>query len=251
VAQPRRASDDLDRIRSVAPVVAVVAAYGQLLKPDLLEVPAKGFVNVHFSVLPRWRGASPVIRAILAGDEATGVSIMQVDEGMDTGPVFAVAETPIRPEETGGVLTARLAGLGARLLADTLPGIVDGSVPGEPQSDDGATAAAKVRTEEAFVDPARHGTDALLRAIRAFNPKPGAWGIVDGERIKLWSAAPADVPDTDPGTASLVERIVVLGTRDGALVLDAVQPAGKGPMPAVDWMRGRRGEPARFESPTR
>ncbi|MBU1226265.1 MAG: methionyl-tRNA formyltransferase, partial [Actinobacteria bacterium] len=115
VAQPERASADPDAIRAFAPDVAVVAAYGQLLKPALLEVPVRGFVNVHYSLLPRWRGASPVVRAILAGDETTGVSIMQIDEGLDTGPVFAAEQTPILPGETGGGLTARLADLGARL----------------------------------------------------------------------------------------------------------------------------------------
>ena len=107
VAQPRRASEDLETVRACAPDVAVVAAYGQLLKPALLEVPPAGFVNVHFSMLPRWRGASPVVRALLAGDETTGVSIMQIDEGLDTGPVFATAETPVRTSETAGALTAR------------------------------------------------------------------------------------------------------------------------------------------------
>lgn len=247
VAQPDRASADPGAIRSLAPDVAVVAAYGQLLKPALLEVPARGFVNVHFSLLPRWRGASPVVRAILAGDEATGVSIMRLDEGLDTGPVYATAATPIRAADTGGTLTARLAALGARLLADTLPGIVEGSCTAAAQDDAAATAAGKVHTAEAFVDPVHHSARAVLRAVRAFAPKPGAWGAVGGQRVKLMAAAPADA-GPEPGVAELRGADVVLGTRDGAVALRIVQPSGKGPMAAADWMRGRRGEPARFET---
>jgi methionyl-tRNA formyltransferase len=251
VVQPRRASQDLETVRAASADVAVVAAYGQLLSPALLEIPPAGFVNVHFSLLPRWRGASPVVRAILAGDGRTGVSIMQIDEGLDTGPVYARAETAIGAGETAGELTARLAALGARLLADALPGIVAGSAVPSPQDDAAATAAAKVRTEEAFVDPRHHTSDAVLRAIRAFNPRPGAWGRVDGERIKLWEATPAEGPAPVPGTAEPAGGEVRLGTGDGAVVLERVQPSGKAPMAAGDWMRGRRGAPAVFESATR
>jgi len=250
VSQPLRASDDTAAIAALAPDVAVVAAYGQLLKPSLLEVPARGFVNVHYSLLPRWRGASPVVRAILAGDETTGVSIMQIDPGLDTGPVFATAGTPIRSHESGGELTARLAAMGARLLVETLLGIVEGTLEAEPQDDALATAAAKVRTDEAFVDPTRHTTTAVLRAIRAFAPKPGAWGLVDGERIKLRSASPVDAVQA-AGVAGVHEGNVILGAADGAVVLGDVQPAGRGALTAIEWMRGRRDEPATFESATR
>jgi methionyl-tRNA formyltransferase len=248
VAQPIRASADPGSIAALTPDVAVVAAYGQLLKPDLLEVPRCGFVNVHFSILPRWRGGSPVVRAILAGDETTGVSIMRIDEGLDTGPVYAIEETPIGASETGGTLTARLAALGARLLADTLPGIVDGTLPAEPQDDALATAAGKVETTEAFVDPARHTTGAVLRAVRAFAPKPGAWAMSGGSRIKLLAAAPTSPGDEGavPGEAVLAGEAVVVGTRDGSIRLVTVQPAGKPPMRAGDWLRGRQGE-VRFE----
>lgn len=246
VSQPRRASDDLGTVREAGPDVAVVAAYGQLLRPALLAVPPAGFVNVHFSLLPRWRGASPVVRAILAGDRQTGVSIMQIDEGLDTGAVFAAAPAPIRPGETAGALTARLAALGARLLADTLPGVLDGSVAAVPQDDGAATAAAKVRNEEAFVDPVHHSAAAVLRAVRAFNPKPGAWAMVEGARCKVWEAAPSDEA-AEPGTAEVRDGSVILGTRDGAVALVRVQPEGRAAMSAADWMRGRRGAPARFD----
>ncbi len=251
VTQPERASDDRLALLDLRPDVAVVAAYGQLLKPELLACTRHGFVNVHFSLLPRWRGASPVVRAILAGDSQTGVSIMQIDEGMDTGPVFAAVETAIGDGETGGRLTGRLAGLGARLLAETLPGIVDGSLQGVPQDDATATAAAKVRTEEAFIDPVHHSALAVERAVRAFSPKPGAWGIVEGERIKVWEVWGDPAEDRQPGVAVLEGSGVLLGTRDGTVALGIVQPPGKARMGATDWMRGRHGAPARFESATR
>lgn len=250
VAQPERASADPDAVRRLQPEIAVVAAYGQLLRPALLAVPARGFVNVHFSLLPRWRGASPVVRAILAGDETTGVSLMKVDEGLDTGPVYARAATTIRPGETGGRLTGRLAALGAGLLADALPGVLDGTLAATAQDEGGATAAAKVRTEEAFLDPSRHSTDSVLRAVRAFNPKPGAWGVVEGERIKVWSAAASTRPGPDPGVAALVGDEVILGTGDGWVSLGSVQPSGRNAMPAGAWMRGRRHRAARFGNPS-
>lgn len=251
VDQPVRASEDHRAISDLQPDVAVVAAYGQLLKPELLASTRCGFVNVHFSLLPRWRGASPVVRAILAGDSHTGVSIMQIEEGLDTGPVFATVETAIGDWDTGGVLTGRLAGLGGRLLAETLPGIVDGSLQAAPQDDERATAAAKVRTDEAFIDPVHHSAVAVVRAVRAFSPKPGAWGVVEGERIKVWEAWGDPAEDREPGVAVLEESRVILGTRKGSVALESVQPPGKARMGAGDWMRGRRGEPVRFESATR
>lgn len=245
VVQPERAADVLDVVRATAPDVAVVVAYGQLLKPSLLEIPRRGFVNVHFSLLPRWRGASPVVRTILAGDEETGVTLMQVDAGLDTGPVLAVESTPLRPAETAGELTARLAAMGAAVLADRLEAIVGGEVDPVPQREEAATAAAKVQVTEAYVDPRRHSAEAVLRAVRAFDPRPGAWSTVEGSRIKLWRAAPAGEP-VEPGSAELRERRVLLGTPDGSVELLEVQPAGRARMAAVDWMRGRRGVSARF-----
>jgi len=231
--------------------VAVVAAYGQLLRPELLASTRCGFVNVHFSLLPRWRGASPVVRAILAGDSHTGVSIMQIDAGLDTGPVYATVETAIEDRDTGGILTGRLAGLGARLLAESLPGIIDGSLEAAPQDDERATAAAKVKTDEAFIDPVHHSAIAVVRAVRAFSPKPGAWGVVEGERTKVWEARLESDEDGEPGVAVLVGSRVILGTRRGSVALESVQPPGKARMGAGDWMRGRRGAAARFESATR
>jgi methionyl-tRNA formyltransferase len=246
VLQPERALETADAVAALRPDVAVVAAFGQLLPPELLEIPRRGFVNVHFSLLPRWRGASPVVRAILAGDEETGVTIMRVDEGLDTGPALAQLATPIGGAETAGELTARLAGVGAQLLTETLPEYMQGGLEPVAQDDSGATAAAKVRVEEAFVDPGRHGSEAVLRAVRGFNPRPGAWSMVDGARLKVWRAREAPTGDIEAGMAVVRDDAVLLGTRDGAVELIEVQPEGRARMAARDWMLGRRGEPARF-----
>lgn len=249
VSQPGRAAHDLERLRLLAADVAVVVAYGQILPRELLEVPRCGFVNVHFSLLPRWRGASPVVRAILAGDELTGVTLMQLDAGMDTGPVLAMHPTSVGPEETAGELTARLADMGAELLAAHLPAYVAGELAPRPQPDTGATAAARVRVEEAFVDPTRHRREAVVRAVRAFDPKPGAWTELDGVRLKLWGARAVGIPGPEPGRLEAVEGKVLLGVPDGAVELIEVQPEGRRRMSAGEWMRGRRLQPARFTPP--
>lgn len=249
VSQPVRARDDVDRLRALAPDVAVVVAYGQILPPEVLAVPRKGFVNVHFSLLPRWRGASPVVRAILAGDAITGVTLMQLDEGMDTGPVLAAAPTRIGAEESAGELTTRLAAMGAGILVEHLPAYLGGALTPRPQPEEGATAASRVRVEEAFVDPARHRAGAVLRAVRAFDPKPGAWTHLDGARLKLWRARAAAGPGPEPGVAAAAGRAVLLGAADGPVELVEVQPEGRGRMTAADWMRGRRLQPARFTPP--
>ncbi len=249
VAQPERAVHDLARLRSLAPAVAVVVAYGQLLPPALLAVPAAGFLNVHFSLLPRWRGASPVVRTLLAGDPITGVTLMVLDEGMDTGPVIAVEPTAVEPGETAGELTTRLAALGAAMLSRHLAAYLAGDMALRPQPAEGATAAARVRVEEAFVDPTRHRAEAVLRAVRAFDPKPGAWTLFDGVRVKLWRARPAVGPGLEPGVAAVSGEAVLLGAGDGPVELLEVQPAGRDRMEAVAWMRGRRQQPARFTPP--
>jgi methionyl-tRNA formyltransferase len=249
LAQPQRAGDLIDEIGSRRPDVALVVAFGQLIPGDLLEIPATGFVNVHFSLLPRWRGASPVVRAILAGDERTGVTLMRMDQTLDTGPVYARTETPIRPGETAGALTARLAAMGAAMVSEHMEAIVAGRLEAAPQQAEGATAARTIRVEEAFVDPGRHGVVAVERAVRAFDPSPGAWTTVEGRRLKLWRVRPSDAPAPEPGTAVAVGERVVVGTPDGALELLEVQPEGRARMSGADWMRGRRGAPARLEPP--
>ncbi|HSM02656.1 MAG TPA: methionyl-tRNA formyltransferase [Acidimicrobiia bacterium] len=245
VLQPDRPAEVLDQIEPLD--VVVLAAYGLLIPASLLNAPEFGFLNIHYSLLPRWRGASPVVRAILAGDETTGVSLIQMDEGLDTGPIFATSATPIDPEETAGELTTRLAGLGGDLVATAVPRVVGGDLRAEPQDDALATAAAKVEVEEAFLDPRRHTATAVHRAIRAFNPKPGAWGVVDGGRIKIWRAVASEV-SAESGMAVVADGTVILGCTDGAVELKTVQPSGRAAMDATAWMNGRRGEPAVFAS---
>ena len=224
--------------------MAVVAAYGRLISVEVLEVPPHGFVNVHYSLLPRWRGASPVVRAILAGDAETGVSLMKMDAGLDTGPVIATEVVPISSDNDTGILTDELAATGGRLLVAELPRYLAGEISPVHQDDAMATAATKVTTEEAHIDPTRHSAEAVDRAVRAFNPKPGAWCLVDGERFKIWQANPTQDVDSTPGEVGLADGRVILGSRTGPVELIEVQPAGKPVMPATAWMNGRRGEQA-------
>jgi len=244
VAQPASASELVDVVRTASPDVAVVAAYGRLISVEALEVPPYGFVNVHYSLLPRWRGASPVVRAILAGDAETGVSLMKMDAGLDTGPVIATEVVPITSDDDTGILSDELAATGGRLLVAELPRYLAGEISPVQQDDTMATAATKVTTEEAHIDPTRHSAEAVDRAVRAFNPKPGAWCLVDGERFKIWKANPTQDVDSTPGEAGLADGRVILGSRTGPIELIEVQPAGKQAMPATAWMNGRRGEPA-------
>ncbi len=243
VAQPRRAGDVTDRLTALDVDVAVVVAYGQLLPPGLLAVPAHGFVNVHFSVLPRWRGAAPVARAILAGDRITGVSLMVLDEGLDTGPVLVSEETPIGAEETAGALTARLAALGAALLGDYLGAYVAGNLVAVPQDGSSATVASKLEGAEAQLDRSMDGPE-VLRRVRAFHPRPGAWVETDAGRIKVLRARPTSDAGLRPGHIEATGGVAVLTTGAGSVELVEVQPAGKPPMAGRDWMNGRRNEPA-------
>jgi methionyl-tRNA formyltransferase len=212
--------------------VAVVAAYGLLLPRAILTAPRHGCLNIHASLLPRWRGAAPIQRAILAGDAETGVTIMRMERGLDTGPMLAAATTPVA-DKTAGALTEELAHLGAGLMVDVLARLPD--VPETPQPAEGVTHAPKIDKAEARLDwqqPAQH----LARLVRAMQPAPGAWFPAAGRRVKLLAAAaiPAEGP---PGTL-LPGATVACGS--GALRLVTVQPEGKGPMPGADWLRGVR-----------
>ncbi len=242
VAQP----DDDESLRTAVAAtesdIAVVVAYGRILRKETLATTRVGFVNVHFSVLPRWRGASPVEHAILYGDEETGVSLMRLDEGLDTGPVIAIRKAEIVPSDTGGSLTARLSALGASLLVDALPSFMTGALVPAAQIDAGTTYAPRLTPFDAQLDPQRSATE-LERAIRAFHPRPGAWLSVDDTRLKVLGAGSAEAI-LPPGRIELVGDEVLLGTGEGALRLDSVQPAGKGVQRARSWMHGRRGEPA-------
>ena len=228
--------------------VAVVAAYGRIVPGPVLTIPSAGFLNVHFSLLPRWRGASPVTRSILAGDPETGVTLMKMDEGLDTGPMLTARTIPIRSTDTTGTLTARLAGVGAEMVSTFLDDYVAGRLHAIPQDGAAATAAGKVSVDEAFIDPVRHSATSVERAIRAFNPKPGAWGVVDGKRLKVLAAV-GDDRSVPPGTARLLDGDVVLGAQGGSLQLITVQPEGRPARDAASWMNGRRRADAAFERP--
>lgn len=231
VRTPERAKEVADELGALGVELGVVVAFGQLLPQSLLDIPPHGFINLHFSLLPRWRGAAPVERALLAGDRETGVDIMALEAGLDTGPVFATRVVPIRDDDTAGTLHARLVDEGTRLLVETLPNI-PGAVPtaqtGEP------TYAEKLTTEEFRLDPQRPASE-LARLVRAGNPRPGAWMRVNGTRVKVWSAHPEThgVP-----LGHFIEGC--LGTADGSLALDEVQPEGKRRMPVDAWLAGMR-----------
>jgi methionyl-tRNA formyltransferase len=237
VRTPARARETLDEVRALRADLGVVVAFGQLLPEPLLEAVDDVFVNLHFSLLPRWRGAAPVERAILAGDAETGVCLMRVDRELDAGPVYASARTPIRPDDTAGTLRERLVAIGTELLVAHVP-LVATTVP-TPQSGT-PTYADKLTVDEFRLDPADDAT-ALERRVRAGNPRPGAWCTVRGRRVKVWRAH-AGPPATSTVAVGAVGPDGVLGTAGGSLVLDEVQPEGKRPMTGGAWRAGLRGD---------
>ena len=240
VLQPERARDPElhDRLKSLAPDVATVVAYGSILPVPLLEIPPKGFVNVHFSLLPLYRGAAPVQRALMDGRDETGVSIMVLTQGMDEGPVLAQRSTQVVDDDTAGSIGTRLATEGADLLVETLPPYLSGELQPVPQVDQEATYAPKVTTEEARIDWSRAATE-LRNHVRGLNPLPGAWTTLDGERLKVWSAAASDRSDLAPGQL-VVEGGLTVGTGDGALELTEVQMRGRRRMDGAELARGLR-----------
>lgn len=240
VHQPRDQTDLLSLFTRYELDVAVVVAYGRLLKPAVLDSTAHGFVNVHFSLLPRWRGAAPVERAILAGDEYTGVSLMVLDEGMDTGPVFAAVETPINEYESAGQVTGRLASLGADMLRDHLDAYVHGRLRPARQMKTGATSAPRLTTAQAHLDIALSPTQ-FARMVRAFNPRPGAWVHAEGHRIKIFEVGPA-TNTLEPGSIEIINGRAILGLEAGSVELVELQPAGKPSLSGRQWANGRHGK---------
>jgi len=240
VVQPKRLRGGAEsaRLREIAPDVVAVVAYGMILPPDVLEVPRLGCVNVHFSLLPRWRGAAPVERAILAGDAETGVTTMLMDEGLDTGPMLMREVTAIAADDTTGTLTERLAVRGAALLVATLDALDAAGIEPVPQPPDGATIAPKVEVSEAGLDFSEPAL-ALERRVRAFDPQPGAFTSLDGKRLKVWRASVVS-GQGNPGTVVNVgpEGIDVQTAQD-RLRLEIVQPEGKRRMAANEFVRGR------------
>ncbi|MFF8603444.1 methionyl-tRNA formyltransferase [Streptomyces sp. NPDC015232] len=242
VLKPERPRDEafLARLREIAPDCCPVVAYGALLPRVALDVPAHGWVNLHFSLLPAWRGAAPVQHAIMAGDQVTGASTFQIEEGLDSGPVYGVVTEEVRPTDTSGDLLTRLAFAGAGLLAATMDGIEDGTLKAVPQPAEGITLAPKIQVEDARVDFAAPALR-VDRVVRGCTPAPGAWTLFRGERLKLIQVALLpDRTDLAPGELAVAKNNVYVGTGSHAVELLWVQPQGKKPMKAADWARGVR-----------
>jgi methionyl-tRNA formyltransferase len=244
VLNPAKAGDPefLAELADLRVEACAVVAYGALLPPPALELPPRGWVNLHFSLLPAWRGAAPVQHAILHGDDVTGASTFRIEQGLDTGPVYGVVTESIRPTDTAGELLERLSYSGAGLLVATMDGIADGSLVPRPQPPEGVSMAGKITVDDARVDwavPARR----VDRVIRACTPAPGAWTTFRGDRVKLGPVRPLDSDDLAPGELRVDKASVIAGTATTAVGLGTVQPPGKRPMPAADWARGARPQP--------
>jgi methionyl-tRNA formyltransferase len=225
--------------------LGVVVAFGMIIKPGALSIPAHGMLNVHFSLLPRWRGAAPVARALMVGDPMSGVTIIRLDEGLDTGPVLTAQAVDIGKEETAGELTGRLSALGAGLLKSVLPGYLKGDLVPVAQVDEGATYASKLTAADRPVRPTMSRLEAIDR-IRALSPSPAATIDIDGEAHKILRAR-SHVHHLEPGALELVAEIPVIGVADGAVELVDIQPPGKRAMAGAAWGRGRHGRAGSFE----
>jgi methionyl-tRNA formyltransferase len=247
VLTPARPREEgfLTRLKEISPDCVPVVAYGALVPPAALEIPRYGWINLHFSLLPAWRGAAPVQYAVLHGDEVTGAAVFQLEAGLDTGPLFGTLVESIGPRDTSGDLLARLAVSGAGLLVSVLDAIEDGTARAVPQPADGISLAPKLSVEDAEVrwhEPAF----AVDRRIRACTPAPGAWSTFRGERVKLGpvtvavDAAVLGAPAVPPGQIVVEKRRVLVGTATGPVELGEVRAAGKKPMNAGDWARGAR-----------
>ncbi|MBA3618510.1 MAG: methionyl-tRNA formyltransferase [Acidothermales bacterium] len=251
VLTPTRLRDPafLDQLRALAPDCCPVVAYGALVPPTALAVPAHGWVNLHFSLLPAWRGAAPVQHAVLAGDEVTGATTFRLAEGLDTGPVYGVLTEPVLPTDTSGDLLDRLALAGARLLLATVDGIAEGRLAAVPQPSDGVTSSPKLTADDARIDwtaPAAR----VDRLVRACTPQPGAWTTFRGQRVKLGPVTPAPegASSLPPGQLAPTRSVVLVGTATAPVALGDVQPPGKRRMPAADWVNGARPSPGeRFD----
>jgi len=239
-----REPEFLARLAEIAPDCCPVVAYGALLPKAALEVPRIGWVNLHFSLLPAWRGAAPVQHAVLAGDEVTGASAFLLEEGLDSGPVYGTVTEQVRFDDTSGRLLERLSRSGARLLVATMDGIENGQLEPRPQPADGVSLAPKISVEDARVEwtaPALR----VDRLVRGCTPAPGAWTLFRGERLKLGPVRLAvGRSELGPGEILVAKNTVRVGTGSHEVELGEVQPQGKKLMPAADWARGSRLAPA-------
>jgi methionyl-tRNA formyltransferase len=240
ILKPAKPSDPdfLARMREIAPDCCPVVAYGGLLPQAALDIPQHGWINLHFSVLPAWRGAAPVQHSIISGDDVTGASTFRIVKALDAGPVYGVLTEPIGPEDTSGDLLHRLAVSGSKLLVDTLDGIEAGVLEAREQPADGVTLAPKLTVDDAELDlsaPAQR----VDRLVRGCNPAPGAWTTFRGERLKVLAVRLTD-EELKPGELRATKSSVKVGTGSKAVELVTVQPQGKKPMAAADWARGVR-----------
>jgi methionyl-tRNA formyltransferase len=236
-----RTTEFREEVRSLDVDCAVVVAYGALIRQPLLDLPAHGWVNLHFSLLPSWRGAAPVAAAIRAGDEITGVTTFRLEAGLDTGPVYGVVTESIGSRDTAGALLERLARSGAGLLVTTLDGIADGTLAPRPQSEDGVSLAPKVTPADVEVDWTAPAL-AVDRLIRSATPEPGAWTDSPWGRIGLEPVEITDAAGLVAGQLAVGKREVLVGTGSAAVRLGVVRPPGRRPMAAADWARGVRPE---------
>jgi methionyl-tRNA formyltransferase len=240
VIQPEklRQPEVMEQLRAWAPDAIVVAAFGQILKQDVLDLPEFGCINVHASLLPRWRGAAPINAAILHGDEQTGITIMKMDAGLDTGPILTQRSVRIQPDETAGSLFDKLSTLGADLLLETLPKYFSGEITPRPQPEEGVTYAGMMKKEEGRLDFSQSARE-LERKVRAFNPWPGTYFEWDGNLLKVHRAS-IGMGKMREGERGVYLGLPAVGTSENLLVLGKVQPAGKKPMPGKAFLAGAR-----------
>lgn len=238
VLQPERpvGTELIDHLTALNADLGVVVAYGHILRPQVLAIPRLGMINVHASLLPRWRGAAPIQWAILSGDRTTGVTIMQMEAGLDSGPAWHARTVPIAPSDTAGSLTDRLSALGAEALLEALPLLSSGARP-VSQDESLVTLAPKIDRGVARIDWTRSATG-LAHHVAAFDPTPGAWSTTDGTDVKFFGAL-ATTGAGEPGTVTRVDGVMEVATGDGLLVVHEVQPAGRKRQPVEEWVRGR------------
>jgi len=241
VAQPSGRGELHAVIADLGPLaLGVVVAYGRILGPEVLDLPANGILNVHFSLLPRWRGAAPVARALMAGDEMTGVSIIRLDEGLDTGPILTAQAVDILPGETAGQLTDRLAHLGAHLLASSIPPYLQGDLVPVTQSDEGLEYAQKLDSRDRPIKMSAH-PEAVVARVRGLAPEPGATLVMDGQKHQILGAVTSDA-HVPPGTWTVIDGDPVFGVAGGSVVITSIKPPGRNLQSGKDWVRGRRSD---------
>jgi len=241
IMQPTRlkAPQAIEQLKAWNPDLIVVAAFGQILRPEVLDLPQHGCINVHASLLPRWRGAAPINAAILHGDGKTGVTIMKMDPGLDTGPILSKSGIPIQADETAGSLSPKLSQLGGDLLIETLPAYLSGEMTPQPQDDSLATYVRMLKRTDGELD-FNEPAEALARRVRAFNPWPGTYLIWGDQRLKVHQAHALSATSPGVGVFTIQEGCPAVGASDGLLMLDEVQPSGKRSMPGDTFLRGAR-----------